>query len=176
MSQALLITRKDIVQFTVIGGNVDTDKFIQNIKYAQDAKLEPLIGKALLAKLEDDVITGTLAGDYLTLVNDYIKDYLTYAAASDYIKLANFSVSNGGVSSYEPDNGNSASFTAIDRLVNDTEKKADFYGQRLIQYLKDNRANFSEYEYPKTDSIFNGWQLQDNTYNGTDYKYKGWWY
>jgi len=163
MAKALLITREDIVKFTVIGGNVDTDKFIQNIKYAQDAKLEQLIGSELLSKLEADVIGGTLAGDYLFLVENYIKDYLTYSAASDYIKLANYTVANGGISTYEPDNASSVSFTAIDRLVNDTENKAEFYGQRLIKYLKDNRNLYAEYTSSDSNSFFNGWQIDDGT-------------
>ena len=36
MAEALLITRKDVVKFTAMNGNVDTDKFIQYIKIAQD--------------------------------------------------------------------------------------------------------------------------------------------
>ena len=36
MAEALLITRNDIVRFTALNGNVDTDKFIQFIKIAQD--------------------------------------------------------------------------------------------------------------------------------------------
>ena len=29
MAEALLVTRQDIVKFTALNGNVDTDKFIQ---------------------------------------------------------------------------------------------------------------------------------------------------
>jgi len=36
MAEALLITRDDIVKFTAMNGNVDTDKFIQFVKIAQD--------------------------------------------------------------------------------------------------------------------------------------------
>ena len=34
MAEALLVTRQDIVKFTSLNGNVDTDNFIQYIKIA----------------------------------------------------------------------------------------------------------------------------------------------
>ena len=159
MAKALLITRKDVVSQTAINGNVDTDKFIQNIRYAQDAKLRPIIGDDLLAKLEADIIAGTLAGDYLALVNDQIKDYLTYSAASDYIALAAYSVDNGGINRYLPNNGTTADSNEIERLIAITENKAEFYGQRLIKYLDENKSKFPEYKGSSTDSYFIGWQL-----------------
>ena len=38
MAQALFVTREDIVKYTVMNGNVDTDKFIQFVKIAQDTQ------------------------------------------------------------------------------------------------------------------------------------------
>ena len=40
MAQALFITRDDIVKFTALNGNIDTDKFIQFIKIAQDIHIQ----------------------------------------------------------------------------------------------------------------------------------------
>lgn len=162
MATALLITRQDIVQFTVLGGNVDSDKFLQNIKYAQDANLRTIVGDDLLEKLESDVIDGSLTGDYLTLVNKYIKNYLTYSAASDYILTAGINVTNGGVTSYAPDNGNQASTEQVNILVSQIDNKTNHYGQRLIKYLKDNKSLFPEYKGSNTTSTFNGWLLDDN--------------
>ena len=159
MAKALLITRQDIVSQTVLNGNIDTDKFIQNVKYAQDAKLEPIIGEDLLAKIEADIIAGTLIDPYLSLVQNQIKDFLTYAAASDYIRLAAASVDNGGISKYFPNNGSTADLNEVLSLTTITENKAEFYGQRLIKFLKDNQASFPEYEPSQTKSYFIGWQL-----------------
>ena len=33
MAEALLVSRKDVVKFTAMNGNVDTDKFIQYVKH-----------------------------------------------------------------------------------------------------------------------------------------------
>jgi hypothetical protein len=44
MATALLITRDDLVRFTAVNGNVDTDKFIQFIKIAQDIHIQNYLG------------------------------------------------------------------------------------------------------------------------------------
>jgi hypothetical protein len=40
MADALFITRKDLVKFSSVNGNVDTDKFLQYIKIAQDIHIQ----------------------------------------------------------------------------------------------------------------------------------------
>ena len=42
MATALFITRKDLVKNTALSGNVDTDKFIQFIKLAQEIPIDSL--------------------------------------------------------------------------------------------------------------------------------------
>lgn len=76
MAQALLISRKDIVKFTAMNGNVDTDKFIQFIKIAQDIHIQNYLGTDLLNKIESDIIASSLTGSYLTLVTDYVNQCL----------------------------------------------------------------------------------------------------
>ena len=55
MAEALLIGRADIVKFTAMNGNVDTDSFIQWIKVAQDIHIQNYLGTNLLEKLQLDV-------------------------------------------------------------------------------------------------------------------------
>jgi hypothetical protein len=52
MAQALFVTRKDVVKFTAVNGNVDTDKFIQYVKIAQDIHIQNYIGTDLYNKLK----------------------------------------------------------------------------------------------------------------------------
>ena len=55
MAEALLISRNDIVKFTALNGNIDTDSFIQWIKVAQDIHIQNYLGTNLLEKLQSDV-------------------------------------------------------------------------------------------------------------------------
>ena len=55
MAEALLITRKDVVKFTAMNGNVDTDKFIQYIKIAQDVHIQNYVGTELLKAIQTKI-------------------------------------------------------------------------------------------------------------------------
>jgi hypothetical protein len=46
MSDVLFIQREDLIRYTLIGGNVDTDKIIPHIKVAQDIHILPILGAA----------------------------------------------------------------------------------------------------------------------------------
>ena len=56
MAEALLITRQDVVKFTAMNGNVDTDNFIQYVKIAQDIHIQNYLGTDLLEKLKAEII------------------------------------------------------------------------------------------------------------------------
>lgn len=56
MAEALLITRNDVVKFTALNGNVDTDSFIQWVKIAQDIDIQRILGTQLLQKLQSEII------------------------------------------------------------------------------------------------------------------------
>jgi hypothetical protein len=60
MATALWIKREDLVRNTAIGGNVDTDKFIQFIKIAQEIHIQNYTGTKLYDKISNDIIAGTL--------------------------------------------------------------------------------------------------------------------
>ena len=78
MATALFIKREDIVRNTALGGNVDTDKFIQFIKVAQEIHVQNYLGSRLYDKISSDIIAGTLSGNYLSLVNTYIQPMLIH--------------------------------------------------------------------------------------------------
>jgi len=56
MAEALLITRQDVVKFTAMNGNVDTDNFLQYIKISQDIHIQNYLGTDLLEKLKAEII------------------------------------------------------------------------------------------------------------------------
>ncbi len=56
MAEALLITRNDVVKFTAMNGNVDTDNFIQYVKISQDIHIQNYLGTDLLERLKSEII------------------------------------------------------------------------------------------------------------------------
>ena len=51
MATALFINRTDLVRNSIMDGNVDTDKFIQFIKIAQEIDVQQIMGTTMYAGL-----------------------------------------------------------------------------------------------------------------------------
>ena len=76
--KALFVTLQEVKRKSILDGNLDPDKFIQFIEVAQDINIQMHLGTALYDKLQNDIINDTLTGNYLSLVNDYIKPMLIW--------------------------------------------------------------------------------------------------
>ena len=144
MAQALLISRKDIVKFTAMNGNVDTDKFIQFIKIAQDIHIQNYLGSDLLNKIEADIIASTLTGSYLSLVSDYVKPMLIHWAMVEYLPFAAYTVANKGVFKHSSENATNVDKDEIDFLIEKERNLAQYYTDRFISYMSFNNDSFPE--------------------------------
>jgi hypothetical protein len=166
MAEALLVTRKDIIKFSALNGNVDTDKFIQYIKIAQDIHIQNYLGTDLLNKIEGYILADTLTGDYLALVNDWIKPCLIHWALVEYLPFAAYTVSNKGVFKHSSENAENVSKEEVDFLLEKERDTAQYYTDRLINHLSFNNSKYPEYNtnnnedvYPDKDASFEGWVL-----------------
>ena len=64
MATALFINRTDLVKNSIIDGNVDSNKFIQFVKIAQEIHVRNYTGSKLYYKLQADIIADNLTGNY----------------------------------------------------------------------------------------------------------------
>ena len=167
MPSALFIKRSDLVNNTALSGNVDTDKFIQFVKIAQDIHIQNYLGTDLYEKISADIVANTLAGDYLALVNDYIQPMLIHFAMVEYLPFAAYTIANGGVYKHNSENSSLALKEEIDSLIAKERDYAEYYTQRFIDYMSFNApSKFPEYYsnnneeiYPDKNALFNGWML-----------------
>jgi hypothetical protein len=163
---ALWIKREDLVRQTALGGNVDTDKFIQFIKIAQEIHIQNYTGTRLYDKISNDIIANTLANPYLALVNDYLQPMLIHFAMVEYIPFAAYTISNGGVFKHTSENSTSVDKLEVDFLVEKERNIAQYYTDRFITYMSYNQQTFPEYNlnsnadvYPDTTADFASWVL-----------------
>lgn len=166
MATALFIKRQDLVKNSILDGNVDTDKFIQYIKIAQEIHIRNYLGTDLYDKISADIVAGTLSGDYLELVNSFVQPMLIHYAMVDYLPFAAYQIKNGGVFKHRSENGDTATKEEIDYLVQRERDIAEYYTRRFIDYMSFNQASFPEYYtnsnddiHPDTNATFNGWVL-----------------
>jgi len=166
MATALFISRTDLVKNSIIDGNTDSDRFIQFIRIAQEIDIQNYLGTDLYNKISADIIAGTLTGDYLNLVNDYVQPMLIWWAQVNYLPYAAYQIKNGGVFKHTSENSESVSKNEVDYLVEKARNTAEYYTRRFVDYMSFNSSTFPEYNsnsdsdvYPDTDSLFNGWVL-----------------
>lgn len=166
MAEGLLITRNDIVKFTALQGNVDTDKFIQFIKIAQDTHIQNYLGTDLFNKIQDDIEASSLTGDYLSLVTTYVKPMLIHWAMVEYLPFASYTVANKGIYKHTSETGETVEKNEVDFLIEKQRKIAEHYTQRFIDYMCFNQSTYPEYNsnsngdmYPDHDTNFSGWVL-----------------
>jgi hypothetical protein len=154
MAQALLITDTDLKKFTATNGNVDVDKFVQFIKIAQDIHIQNYLGTKLLEKIEADIIAGTLAGNYLSLVNTYVKPMLIHWAMVEYLPFAAYTIANKGVYKHSSENSQNVDKNEVDFLTEKERSIAQHYTERFINYMSFNNNLFPEYNNNSNDDMY----------------------
>lgn len=147
MSKCFLISEATLKKNSVVNNNVDGMYLLPAIEFAQDAGLQPIIGTKLYNKLMDLVEDGSITGatDYKLLLDEYITPYLINKVTADIqIPLA-YKLRNQGVVQQTGENTYVPSLKDLQYVVQNYENKANFYSNRLSDYLKANRSKYPEY-------------------------------
>ncbi len=165
-AEALLVTRNDIVKFTAMNGNVDTDKFIQFVKIAQDIHIQNYTGTNLINKIKADILDDTLAGNYLSLTEQYLKPMLIHWAMVEYLPFAAYTIANKGVYKHSSENSENVQKNEVDFLIEKERQIAQHYTERFINYISFNNNLFPEYYnnqngnmYPDSMNNYTGWYI-----------------
>lgn len=148
MAQVLLISEKFIKDNCEISDNV-SGKFLQSaIAEAQDLKLTPVLGEALVAKLKQLVADNEigLAGNaaYKNLLDKYVQRFLMWSVKVDIAHTTSYKLSNFGVTKTSDENIQVASQDEIIADQDYSQAKADAYCNRMQNYLLDNRILYPE--------------------------------
>jgi len=166
MATALFITQQDLVRNSIISGNVDYDKIIQFVRVSQEIDVQNLLGTDLYNRISADIIAGTLTGNYLSLVTDFIQPTLIWFAQMNYIPFSAYTIAKGGVYKHQAENSQSVDKNEVDYLVGKAREYANYYSTRLVDYLCFNSSLFPEYTSntnndinPDTNTTYNGWVL-----------------
>lgn len=164
--KALFITVVELKRKSIFDGNIDADKLIQFIEVAQDTNIQTYLGTKLYDKLQNDILNDSLGGNYLTLVNTYIKPMLIWYTQAAYIPYAAYQISNGGVFKHDSENSTSVDASEIRTLTEHATETAEFYTQRFVDYMNFNSSLYPEFTsnqddgmYPHRDINFTGWVL-----------------
>jgi hypothetical protein len=168
--KALFISKSDLVKNTPISGNLDIDKILHFINVAQDIHVQTILGSRLYERLQNDIIAGTLSGDYETLVEEYIKPMLVQFSFMEFLPFSQYTVGNKGVFKKTSENGENPTTEEIEKMKEATRDIANHYARRLVDKLKyeSGRGTYPEYNQvalntdemkPQKDITFGGWHI-----------------
>lgn len=166
MANALFINREELVKFTALNGNIDSDRFIQFVKIAQDTHIYSYLGSKLFKKINDDIVAGTLSGNYLTLLNTYIKPMVIHWAMVEIMPFIGYQISTKGVFKHNSENSTTVEKSEVDFLIEKERQIAQNYTQKFIDYMVVHYQDFPEYylaqtgeQIPTLSANFGGWYL-----------------
>ena len=165
----LIVTPQEIKTETVLGGNVDNDKFIFMIRDQQELFIEPILGTALYKELQRLIALGTLTtGIYFDLW-EKCKPVVKFLVLSDLVESSNLNVMNGGIFKNQPENSQTVEQNEAYVLAKSQRIKAEAYKNRLEKFLCDKSQELPEYKDPqpndyderphRNDSLVGGWHL-----------------
>ena len=142
-TQTVFIDADYIKAYSQVNGGIDEKYFLPAILTAQDKYIQPILGSNLYNYLIDNL--SSLPIIYKTLMNNYIlKPTMYWTLVELYPYLSN-KVLNSSISQVSGDNTTPISKAEVDSLIAKERNNAQFYSERLIDYLIANSSTLTEY-------------------------------
>jgi len=167
MSYVLFISENKLKDSTAIGGNVDVEFMLPYIKVAQKKYIETKLGTDLFVSIQGKISGASLSGIYETLVNDYIQDALVHWAFYECIPFLRYKVMNNNIVQKTSENSENLTREEAQDLREEVRNTAEFYTNRLIEYIRDNTASLPEYSTntgadvnPDKSSFYSGMNVE----------------
>jgi len=156
MKLTLFISRDTLIKRTVVGGNINPEKLIPHVYTAQNKYILPILGTMLYQKLQADIEGNTLSGVYQTLVDDYITDTLVHYGVAEFLPWSIYQFGEGGTMMSTPEFQTNPNKRDVDFLLQKSLQSAQFFAERLTDYLIANTPLYPEYFQTngKSDNVF----------------------
>ena len=178
MSYVLFISESKLKDSTALNLNVDVNLLLPYVRQAQKLYVETKLGTDLNNKLKDLIVAGTVGAvgneAYKTLLNDYVGDMLPNWAFYHAIPFLRFKIENGNIYSKISETGTALSTEESQHLREEVRNTAEYYTERMIDYICNNSTLFPEYSTntgsdvnPSKETYFNGLHLGNRRNEGT---------
>lgn len=151
---ALLISEQRVKQYTNLDNNVRVEEITPFIIQTQDIYLQPRLGSKFFNRLKQGVISDDLTTDEQTLLNDYISPMLAHYSVYLMLPGLKYKLVDKGVVSGISEETQSTSLEELEYLRQSTLNTAEFYGERLREYLHDvESGTFPDYSSPGSEGM-----------------------
>lgn len=143
------VTPNYVITTTNIGRSVDQTMITYNIQTSADMWVRNILGTYFYEYLLTKYNAQTLNADETTLVGSYIKNAVAWRTASEVVIDSSIQIRNKGATKQNGDFSYDADFAQLGFIIKNTQQKAQFYENRLSEYLWENRTLFPEFEDPE---------------------------
>ena len=178
MAYVLLISEQKLKDSTAINLNVDVNILLPYVLQAQTLYIEPKLGTQLYEHIKGLIQAGTIgdAGNaaYKTLLDDYISFVLVNYSFYHAIPYLRFKIENGNIYSKTSETGTALSTEESQSLREEISNTAQYYTERLIEYIRNNIGDYPEYSTnsgadvnPDKNAYYNGMNLERPNQQGT---------
>lgn len=143
MRNIYLINEQTIRKASMIDDNVDASYLQYAIWTAQETSLQEILGSKLYESILSQVESGTFkAPEYKKLLDNLIQPYLTNEVTAQIIMPLQYKIRNAGVVIGNDQHYQSMSMADVERVQQSYMHKAAFFGNRMIEYIVDNKEVF----------------------------------
>jgi len=145
-AQVLFIDADYLKAYSQVGGNVDDKYLLSAIVTAQDKYIQPILGTNLYKDLRTHISALRDENDaYPTLMDDYIRmATMRWTLVELYPYLSN-KILNSSISQVSGENNSPIPKSEVDALISLERNNAQFYSERLIDYLQAKTDLFPKY-------------------------------
>lgn len=140
MKNTLFISVASIKERTGLHANVDDKLVLPEIKTAQDMYIHQMLGTALYERLQTGIENNNLDADETILLDNYITDTLVYFVLSELPTGLSFQFYNKGLIRKNSDNTETPQMQDLLDISARYRKRAEFYAERTIKFLKQNAS------------------------------------
>lgn len=162
MADLLFITPEEMTETTIMGGNVDIDKYTYCILDAQIKVIEELLGTELYDKIITDLGGAGLSGDYKVLFDEFVKPITKYEACADYISISPYTLGNAGLYKKTSDASEIVDKSEVEVLSQRYHARAQMYVGRFQKWIGLNsipeyKTYQDEVNASQTQNLNTGW-------------------
>ena len=147
MNKILLVSEDFVKTNSALNDNLWGKFLLPAIREAQDINLQTYLGeclyKRILGMVADNSITASTNESYKALLDDYVQPYLLYQVQANIIPTINAKLGNIGSVVSNDEHISTLSQANIDLVQSDFQHKADFYAQRMLNFILNHSSEFN---------------------------------
>jgi len=174
-NKVYFVSESFVKENTPISLNVEPQLINLAIIDAQVLHLQIVLGSKLYKKLEDLIVAGTITDSinavYKTLLNDYVQPAVLQWTLVECIPYIRYKITNKSVGGQTSDNSVPMDLEELKYIQAQFTNKAEFYSQRVADYLLANMTLYPEYRSatdiddirPESNAYCSGMVLGDDT-------------